>query len=143
MLKTPRAKAPKKAKAPAAAPQQSAHDAVTEALQGAGLTKNPLANALAAWDASRADAASDEEAIRSLVQRLRTDKQHTAAEAVARLAKTRFAASAWPLLDLAALRTRAGDHEAVLSYARQTRRCFSGRTRRPPPDPYGAAGSGA
>jgi predicted Zn-dependent protease len=139
MLKTPQRKRSAKAASPTEAgqnakklddaslagaaeenrPKAGSPDGVTEALNGAGLSKGALAKAMAAWEAARATAANEEAAVQSLVQRLRSDKHHAPAEAVARLAMNRFTGAAWPLVEIANMRARAGDDEASLSYARQ------------------------
>jgi tetratricopeptide (TPR) repeat protein len=105
-------------------------DFMTEALQTAGLNKGALAAALSVWTNVQDDAAPGEATVQALVQALRRDRLHPAADAAARAAAARYPRAAWPLAELAAGRDRVGDHEAALSYARQIQAAF-------PEDPAG------
>ena len=98
-------------------------DFVVDALESAGLNKGALNTALSLWSGIR-DSQSGEPAARALIQALRHDRVHPAADAVAHAATLRYPHAAWPLADLAASRDRAGDHAAALDYARKIQAAF-------------------
>jgi tetratricopeptide (TPR) repeat protein len=94
-------------------------DVVVQALQSAGLNKGGLTTALSLWTGIRNTQPPGEAAAEALVQALRRDRLHPAADAVSRAACLHYPQAVWPLADLAASRDRAGDHEAALNYARK------------------------